>query len=117
MSLRSGSTTSKERATIEYRLKINDGKIIAERKQTLGRFNKPLNESWMAPIEELDNQVERAINKFNVEDYTFTRTTKEIVENIKIDTTLNKFEMVFLNRNNNEGFNNNITELFLENDF
>ena len=117
VSLRSGSPTSKERATIEYRLKTNDGKITTQRKQTLGRFNKPLNESWMAPIEELDNQVEKAINKFNVEDYTFTKTTKEMVENIKIDTTLDKFDMVVPFVKNNQNSDINLIEVFLENDF
>ncbi len=75
ISLREGSDTSKERATIEYKLFIEDGKMLVKRGQTLGRFNKPLHESWAYPVEELDNIINKAITKFNLEDFKLIKTT------------------------------------------
>ena len=117
VSLRLGGPSSKERATIEYRLNPRDGKIFAKRKQTLGRFNKPLNESWMMPIEELDNQVERAVKKFKLDDYIFTKTTKDFIEYIKVDMVDNLFKMCLQVEENTYTDNYQLIENFLDNDF
>lgn len=117
VSLRLGGPSSKERATIEYRLNPQDGKIFAKRKQTLGRFNKPLNESWMMPIEELDNQVEKAVKKFKLDDYTFTKTTKDVIEYIKVDMVDNLFKMCLQVEENTYTDNYQLIENFLDNDF
>lgn len=118
VSLRLGGKTSKERATIEYTLNNQDGKIVAKRRQTLGRFNKPLNESWMTPVEELDNKVDRAIKKFRLDDYRFTKTTKEFVEHIRVDVIDDKFKMISVNGIENQNINNNeFFHFFSEDDF
>lgn len=117
VSLRLGGPSSKERATIEYRLNSQDGKIFAKRKQTLGRFNKLLNESWVMPIEELDNQVERAMKKFKLDDYTFTKTTKDFIEYIKVDMVDNLFKMCLQVEENTYTDNYQLIENFLDNDF
>lgn len=54
ISLRKGSPTSNERATIEYNVINEDGKLKCERVQTLGRFNHKLEEQWNGPLFILD---------------------------------------------------------------
>lgn len=56
VSIRKNSDDSKERATIEYR--INDGDIYSlKRVQTLGRFNRSLDESWNEAVNRLDETI------------------------------------------------------------
>lgn len=59
ISLRNGSDDSKERITIEYRIVIekNSGKIFSDRIQTLGRYNKPIDDSWNDVLFKLDEKV------------------------------------------------------------
>lgn len=58
ISLRKGGINSETRATIEYRVsQLPDGKIWAERCQSLGRFNNTLENFWYEPILKLDKKV------------------------------------------------------------
>jgi hypothetical protein len=50
-------------------------KITAARLQTLGRFNKALDDNWTKPVYMLDEQMSQALRKFKVEDYKITKTT------------------------------------------
>lgn len=55
VSLRKGSIDSDDRATIEFIIKNENGKIKFNRVQTLGRFNKTLSDEWKEPVKTLDN--------------------------------------------------------------
>ena len=79
ISLREGSSESKERATIEYRW--NYTKLKFERKQSLSRFNKNLDTKWDYALEELDNQIKSAVKHFKFEEFKMTKTTQ--VDTIK----------------------------------
>lgn len=57
VSLRKGSPSSDERATIEYRISKDGDKIKAHRVQSLGRFNSKLDEQWFEPLFKLDEFV------------------------------------------------------------
>lgn len=57
ISLRKDSVTSKDRATIQYVIKKEEEKIIANRIQTLGRFNQRLDESWDELLVQLDDRI------------------------------------------------------------
>jgi hypothetical protein len=71
----------------------------------------------MTPIEELDNQVERAVKKFKLDDYTFTKTVKDIIEYIKVDMVDNMFKMYPQDEENTNTDNYQLIENFLDNDF
>lgn len=64
LSVRMGSNESKERATIEYSMKVNDKtkRIEPMRVQSLGRFNNKLPEGWGPILEILDKKVLELIN-------------------------------------------------------
>ena len=79
ISLREGSSESKERATIEYRWNYPNSKF--ERRQSLGRFNKNLDSKWDFALEELDNQIKSAVKHFKFEEFKMTKTTQ--VDTIK----------------------------------
>jgi hypothetical protein len=85
ISLREGSSESKERATIEYRWNYTNSKF--ERKQSLGRFNKALDSKWDFALEELDNQVMLAVKHFKFEEFKMTKTTQ--TETIKYNVVKN----------------------------
>lgn len=57
ISLREGSPDSDERATIEYFIKKKNDKIVLDRVQSLGRFNKMLETKWFGVLEELDKRI------------------------------------------------------------
>jgi hypothetical protein len=57
VSLRKGSPSSDERATIEYKLSKEGDKIKCHRVQSLGRFNGKLEEHWMGPLFKLDEML------------------------------------------------------------
>jgi len=75
ISLREGSRDSTVRATIQYSLSNEKYKIIATRLQTLGRFNKALDNNWTKPVDMLDEHMTQAIKKFKVDDYKIIKTT------------------------------------------
>ena len=65
ISLRKGSPVSKERATIEYRIRKNEkDNVRLNRVQTLGRFNNKLDSTWNTPIEMLDELIFDNISLF-----------------------------------------------------
>lgn len=65
LSLRKGSKESETRATIEFLiLEMNDGSVGFRRVQTLGKYNRNLDESWDTPLMLLDvtmNQLSRMV--------------------------------------------------------
>lgn len=75
ISLREGSPDSNVRATIQYSLESEKHKITGTRLQTLGRFNKALDNNWTKPVYMLDEHMSQALRKFKVEDYKITKTT------------------------------------------
>lgn len=64
ISLRKNSIDSKERATIEFSMISVEKEIILNRVQTLGRFNKRLDESWDVPIALLDSRLRNIFKNF-----------------------------------------------------
>ena len=58
ISLRKNGVKSEDRATIEYRILKNKGKIEFRRIQALGKFNAMLDVSWMSVIRKLDARME-----------------------------------------------------------
>jgi hypothetical protein len=75
ISLREGSPDSTVRATIQYSLGNEKYKITATRLQTLGRFNKALDDNWTKPVYMLDEHMAKSIKKFKVDDYKIIKTT------------------------------------------
>lgn len=70
VSLRESSPTGNNRATIEYRY---NSKFSFSRRQTLGRFNKPLDSKWDLPIEILDYRIESNRKLFDAPKLKITR--------------------------------------------
>jgi hypothetical protein len=66
ISLRSEGDDSKERATVEFKINSKKGKIVLNRTQTLGRFNKLLNEEWNSVIDSLDVRVDECTKYFEL---------------------------------------------------
>ena len=66
ISLRSESSDSKERATIEFRIGSKKGKLNLKRTQTLGRFNKQLPVEWDSVIDSLDTKVDECTKYFEL---------------------------------------------------
>jgi len=58
ISLRKNGVKSEDRATIEYRILKNKGKIEFRRIQSLGKFNAMLDVTWMSVINKLDKRME-----------------------------------------------------------
>lgn len=73
ISVRTGNDLS-ERATLEYRLTINNETINAERIQSLGKFNQKLDEQWTPVLLKLDEQVLSCVRD---ERYTPVKLTKK----------------------------------------
>jgi hypothetical protein len=69
ISLREGSPNSSVRATIQYSFVPENRKISLVRLQTLGRFNKYLEDNWNKPVYMLDEHMEQVIKKFKLDDY------------------------------------------------
>jgi hypothetical protein len=75
ISLREGSPNSSVRATIQYSFVPENRKISLVRLQTLGRFNKYLEDNWNKPVYMLDEHMEQVIKKFKLDDYKIIKTT------------------------------------------
>jgi hypothetical protein len=73
ISLRKGSIEGDDRATIEYRIKMVDGKIDAQRVQTLGKYNSRLTEEWDNVLLKLDNIVLSSIKDKRFETPSITK--------------------------------------------
>jgi hypothetical protein len=84
---------SDNRATIEYRIKVNSyKKIKLERIQTLGKFNQKLNPTWDEPIEILDSSVYDFVKKNNFELPKLIKETKKGVVNYNSEITESPYE-------------------------
>ena len=114
ISLREGSSESKERATIEYRWNYSNSKF--ERKQSLGRFNKNLDSKWNFALEELDNQVMLAVKHFKFEDFKMTKTTQtETIKYNVVKNSMSEYRLLqdgIINTNDNSEITN---EEYLQN--
>lgn len=86
VSLREGSINSKERATIEYRLKYTNNKWSVSRVQSLGRFNKPLNVKWEFYLEEIDNVLNNSLKFFDIKQYKFQNKTMHTTKKYLVET-------------------------------
>lgn len=75
ISLREGSPDSDVRATIQYSLINEKHKVSGTRLQTLGRFNKVLDDNWIEPVKMLDEHMSQALRKFKIDDYKITKST------------------------------------------
>lgn len=75
VSLREGSPDSDVRATIQFTIKHHKNKVKFYRSQTLGRFNKGLENNWTTPVEMLDKFVDSIEDKFKLNDFKITKTT------------------------------------------
>ena len=75
VSLREGSPDSDVRATIQFMIKHHKNKVKFYRSQTLGRFNKGLENNWTTPVEMLDKFVDSIEDKFKLSDFKITKTT------------------------------------------
>ena len=75
VSLREGSPDSDVRATIQFIIKHHKNKVKFYRSQTLGRFNKGLENNWTTPVEMLDKFVDSIEDKFKLSDFKITKTT------------------------------------------
>lgn len=112
ISLRKDSLDSDDRATIEYRIKINSyKKIKLERIQTLGKFNQKLNPTWDEPIEILDRSVYDFIKKNNFELPKLIKETKKGVVRYNSEITESGYEYddtskYFLRWDDNVNMNN-----------
>lgn len=79
ISLRKGGPNSTERASIEYRISEDDEKNLKlDRVQTLGKFNKMLNESWGDPISSLDTLIFNSTKDFVLPKLSVTVAGKKI---------------------------------------
>ena len=63
ISLRKDKDESKERMTIEYRIQMNDDKVVLKRVQTLGRFNYPMTMEWSEPVKLLDERINKLLKE------------------------------------------------------
>ena len=75
VSLREGSPDSDVRATIQFIIKHHKNKVKFYRSQTLGRFNRGLENNWTTPVEMLDKFVDSIEDKFKLSDFKITKTT------------------------------------------
>jgi hypothetical protein len=96
VSLREGSEDSLIRATIEYRLSYDNvqKRIIANRVQSLGKYNGNLGSSWDTPLEILDKRVDELMK------LEFTISCKTNYQNGKIDN--NQLVVIFNEKNEGE---------------
>ena len=105
ISLRKGSINSNERATIEYRMMKDDGKVVLERYQTLGKYNSRLDEQWNDVLFKLDEQLLSCVKDKRFE-------TVKIIKECKNGITLtsdsywkdNNLKWTYKNIENNSSF-------------
>lgn len=75
VSLREGSPDSDIRATIQFTIKHHNNKVNFYRSQTLGKFNKNLEDNWTTPVNMLDEFINSITNKFKLTEFKITKTT------------------------------------------
>jgi hypothetical protein len=79
ISLRKDSTISEDRATIEYQVFKEEGKVKFNRPQSLGKFNSRLDDSWNSPLKMLDERMKKWIGLGK--EFSTVKLEKEIVHN------------------------------------
>ena len=62
ISIRVGDVNGDERASVEYKIEGNDDDIELIRVQSLGRFNKRLDESWNGCLKIMDDRINYLLN-------------------------------------------------------
>jgi len=83
ISLRKDSTESDNRATIQYSVKMVDGKTDVKRIQTLGKYNSLLTEEWDNVVLKLDKIVLSSIKDKRFETPSIT---KKCINGVKFDS-------------------------------
>jgi len=98
ISLRKGGINSTERASIEYQISEDIHKVLKlKRVQTLGKFNKVLDESWDNPILLLDSLILKTTKDFELPKLIVSvggkkiKSDSEFVKNIHINHQLLKW--------------------------
>jgi hypothetical protein len=76
ISLRLGDRESDDRASVEYRVYSNKGKMSYKRVQYLGKFNSKLNDRWEDALEQLDNIFEKSLEYLKEGVYLYYETKK-----------------------------------------
>ena len=87
ISLRMGSKTSNERATIEYNYRMMSGKIYMTNVQCLGRFNNKLTDDWSYVVRKLNERVQLlgSSNVFTLPELITKFKHKEIYQKATFD--------------------------------
>lgn len=104
ISLRKDTLDSTERATIEFRIGIGlFDKLVLRRRQTLGRFNRELDESWKEVIKKLDNKINESTKYFELPKVKVDYGREIIESESQFDEKKNFVEWVspFINHLNN----------------
>jgi len=76
ISLRLGSNTSDERATIEYQLYKEEDKVKCRRVQSLGKYNGKLSDKWIPYLLKLDLKMLYYVNHKDFDTVKITKTCK-----------------------------------------
>lgn len=76
ISLRLGNKESDDRASVEYRVYSNKGKMSYKRVQYLGKYNSKLNDRWDEVLEQLDNIFEKSLEYLKEGVYLYYETKK-----------------------------------------
>jgi hypothetical protein len=118
VSLRKGDKDGIERATIEYQF-TRDG---LRRSQTLGKYNMPLLDEWIIPVDELDRRVDHLFKKefiklpIMVKKYKNGKTTRTFAKFKEFDETKPIYDIypIWVNEVNEKVIINNNNHNFFE---
>jgi hypothetical protein len=118
VSLRKGDKDGPERATIEYQY-TRDG---LRRSQTLGKYNMPLTDEWIIPVDELDRRVDNLFRKefiklpIMVKKYKNGKTTRTFAKFKEFDETKPIYDIypIWVNEVNEKVIINNNNHNFFE---
>jgi hypothetical protein len=118
VSLRKDSEDGPERATIEYQY-TRDG---LRRSQTLGKYNMPLTDEWIIPVDELDRRVDNLFRKefiklpIMVKKYKNGKTTRTFAKFKEFDETKPIYDIypIWVNEVNEKVIINNNNHNFFE---
>lgn len=76
ISLRKGTYTSEERATLEYQFYKEDDKVKCRRVQSLGKYNGKLSDEWIPYLLKLDLKMLYYVNHEDFDTVKITKTCK-----------------------------------------
>lgn len=84
ISIRKGCNTSRDRSTIEYKIKKYDENLVIKRVQSLGRFNNKLDPTWDEVLKTLDDRINNSLttNLFELPKVEIKRGGKSCISNI-----------------------------------